>query len=167
MKFVTLAASAVLFAISVSATAQNAPAAAPATPAPAPAAAPAPAVAPAAAPAAPKAAAAAAPASADALEGKIAHYGRKFNGRKTACGVVFNANKMTMAHKSLPCGTVVRVTNVKNKKSVIVTVTDRGPSTPDRIGDLTTAAARKIGMTKAGVVDAKITVRKAAKKAKK
>ena len=128
--------------------AQQAPAAAPAV-TPAPAAAPKMA-APAAAPAA---------ASGDAAsEGKVAHYGAKFNGRKTASGEVFNVNAMTMAHKTLPFGTRVKVTNLANKKSVVVRVNDRGPTDPGRIGDLTTGAARKIGMTKAGVADARLEV---------
>ena len=97
-------------------------------------------------------------ASGDASEGKVAHYGAKFNGRKTASGEVFNVNAMTMAHKTLPFGTRVKVTNLANKKSVVVRVNDRGPTNPDRIGDLTTGAARKIGMTKAGVVDARLEV---------
>jgi rare lipoprotein A len=63
-----------------------------------------------------------------------------------------------MAHKTLPFGTKVRVTNLANKRSVVVRVNDRGPSTPDRVGDLTTAAARKIGMIKAGVINAKLEV---------
>jgi rare lipoprotein A len=139
----------------------SAPAAMPAlpaaTPAPAPMAAPAP---------APKMAAPAA-ASGDASEGKVAHYGAKFNGRKTASGEIFNVNAMTMAHKTLPFGTRVKVTNLANKKSVVVRVNDRGPTTPDRVGDLTTGAARKIGMTKAGVVDARLEVVGQAKPAKK
>ena len=106
-------------------------------------------------------------ASGDANEGKIAHYGAKFNGRKTASGERFNVNAMTMAHKTLPFGTRVKVTNLANKKSVVVRVNDRGPSSPDRIGDLTTGAARKIGMTKAGVVDARLEVVGQAKAGKK
>jgi rare lipoprotein A len=94
----------------------------------------------------------------EAMQGKVAHYGAKFNGRKTAGGEVFNSNAMTMAHKTLPFGTRVKVTNVANNKSVVVRVNDRGPSSPDRIGDLTTGAARQIGMTKAGVVEAKLEV---------
>jgi rare lipoprotein A len=132
----------------------SAPAATPALPAVTPAPAPAPMAAPAPAP---KMSAAAA-SSGDASEGKVAHYGAKFNGRKTASGEVFNMNAMTMAHKTLPFGTRVKVTNLANKKSVVVRVNDRGPSTPDRIGDLTTGAARKIGMTKAGVVEARLEV---------
>ena len=79
---------------------------------------------------------------------------------------------MTMAHKTLPFGTMVKVTNVKNSKSVVVRVNDRGPSTPDRIGDLTSGAASKIRMIRAGVIDAKLEVvgqpkARMAKKAKK
>ena len=106
-------------------------------------------------------AAAAAPAkasNAESSEGKVAYYGRKFAGRKTASGERFNPNAMTMAHKTLPFGTMVRVTNLKNKKSVVVRVNDRGPSTPDRVGDLTTGAGRKIGMLRSGVIDAKLEV---------
>lgn len=153
--------------------AASAPAAMPATPAPAPMAAPAPAPAPAPvitpAPGAERKVMITAPAAAsgDASEGKVAHYGAKFNGRKTASGEVFNMNAMTMAHKTLPFGTRVKVTNLANKKSVVVRVNDRGPSSPDRIGDLTTGAARKIGMTKAGVVDARLEVVGQAKAVKK
>jgi rare lipoprotein A len=113
------------------------------------------------APAAPATAAAPAAANAspsDALEGKVAHYGRKFTGRRTASGEKFNPGAMTMAHKTLPFGTKVRVTNMKNKRSVVVRVNDRGPTTPDRVGDLSSAAARKIGMLRSGVVEAKLEV---------
>ena len=127
------------------------------TAAPAAAAAPAPAATPTPAPAAAPAASEK-PASADSSEGKVAHYGKKFNGRKTASGERFNAGAMTMAHKTLPFGTIVKVTNIKNNKSVVVRVNDRGPSTPDRIGDLTSGAASKIRMLRAGVIDAKLEV---------
>ena len=119
--------------------------------APALAAAPAPAAA--SAPTAPEKAA-----SADSSEGKVAYYGQKFNGRKTASGESFNSGAMTMAQKTLPFGTMVKVTNIKNSKSVVVRVNDRGPSTPDRIGDLTAGAASKIGMIRTGVIDAKLEV---------
>jgi rare lipoprotein A len=115
-------------------------------PAPAPAAAPAPAPAPAAA------------ASADASEGKVAWYGRKFAGRKTASGQRFDPNALTMAHKTLPFGTKVKVTSLKNKRSVVVRVNDRGPSTPDRIGDVSHAAAKRLGMLRSGVIEAKLEV---------
>lgn len=105
--------------------------------------------------------------SGDASEGKVAHYGARFHGRKTASGERFDMNAMTMAHKTLPFGTRVKVTNLANKKSVVVRVNDRGPSSPDRIGDLSTGAARKIGMTRAGVADARLEVVGQAKPAKK
>lgn len=109
--------------------------------------------APAAAAPAPKAEMAAA---GDAMEGKIAYYGRKFAGRKTASGQRFNPNALTMAHRTLPFGTKVKVTNIKNNKSVVVRVNDRGPTSTDRIGDLSRAAAAKIGMIRSGVVEAKL-----------
>jgi rare lipoprotein A len=99
-----------------------------------------------------------APVSADASDGKVAYYGRKFAGRKTASGQRFNPNALTMAHKTLPFGTMVKVTNLSNDKSVVVRVNDRGPTQADRIGDLSYAAARKIRMLRSGVVNAKIEV---------
>ena len=101
---------------------------------------------------------AAAPAAASGDEGKLAYYGRKFAGRKTASGERFNPGAMTMAHKTLPFGTKVRVTNLKNKRSVVLRVNDRGPMQADRIGDVSVAAARKLGMLRSGVVSAKIEV---------
>ena len=153
MSFRLLAASsaALILALSPLAQAQTAAAPASAPAAAASAAAPAPA-------ATPSAAAPAKATSGDASEGKVAHYGRKFHGRKTASGERFNAGAMTMAHKTLPFGTLVKVTNLANKRSVVVRVNDRGPSTPDRVGDLTTAAGKKIGMTRSGVVNAKLEV---------
>ena len=146
--------------------ASSAPTATPAMPA-MPVITPAPADASAPAPARKMIISAAPAASGDASEGKVAHYGAKFNGRKTASGEVFNVNAMTMAHKSLPFGTRVKVTNLANKKSVVVRVNDRGPTDPGRIGDLTSGAARKIGITKAGVVNARLEVVGQAKAGKK
>ncbi len=148
--FTSALALAVSMAVVSTASFAQAPAAAPAAPVTAPAA-----TAPAPAPAAAKPAAVA---SGDGMDGKIAYYGAKFNGRKTASGERFSSAAMTMAHKTLPFGTLVRVTNVKTKKSVVVRVNDRGPSTPDRIGDLTTAAAKKVGIIKAGTGEVKLTI---------
>jgi rare lipoprotein A len=117
---------------------------------------------PAAAATAPAAAAKAAPAvkaaAADSDSGKAAYYSRVFNGRKTASGERFDNSAMVTAHRSLPFGTKLRVTNTKNKKSVIVRVIDRGPSQPDRIVDLSRAAATKLGFVKAGMTDVTIQV---------
>ena len=90
--------------------------------------------------------------------GKLAWYGRKFAGRRTASGEAFNPEALTMAHKTLPFGTRVKVTNTANNKSVVVRVNDRGPTQADRVGDVSHAAAKKLGMTKAGVIDAQLTV---------
>jgi rare lipoprotein A len=110
--------------------------------------------------AAPAAAAAAtAAASTGAESGKIAYYGRKFAGRKTASGERFNPNAMTMAHRSLPFGSTVKVTNSKSGKSVVLRVNDRGPNSPaDRVGDVSLAAARKLGMLRSGVIAADLQV---------
>jgi rare lipoprotein A len=136
----------ILSVLAAAAVAQAQPAAAPAVPAAMPAAAPA------------AAAATPAPAAASAEGGKIAYYGRKFAGRKTASGERFNPNAMTMAHKTLPFGTRVKVTNPKNGRSVVLRVNDRGPSTPDRVGDVSAAAARQLGMLRAGVIAAELQV---------
>jgi len=90
--------------------------------------------------------------------GKLAWYGRKFAGRRTASGERYNPDALTMAHKTLPFGTQVKVTNLGNNKSVTLRVNDRGPVQADRIGDVSQAAAGKLGMTRAGVIDASIEV---------
>ena len=72
------------------------------------------------------------------------YYGSKFHGKRTASGSIFNMNSLTAAHKTLPFGTKVQVTNKKTKQSVIVKITDRGPFTKGRVLDLSKAAAGKI-----------------------
>ena len=91
-------------------------------------------------------------------QGRIAWYGKKFAGRKTASGERFDPAAMTMAHRSLPFGTRVRVTNLANDKSVTLRVNDRGPTTRDRVADVSEAAARQLEMIKAGVVEARLEV---------
>lgn len=88
--------------------------------------------------------------------GIASYYGRAWNGRKTACGEVFNTDSFTCAHRTLPFGTILKVTNKKNGKSVVVRVTDRGPYAKGRIIDLTLAAAKKIDMVNSGVVPVEI-----------
>jgi len=107
---------------------------------------------------APTAAPAAAATDSAAERGKIAWYGRKFAGRKTASGEAFNPEALTMAHKTLPFGTRVKITNPKNNKSVTVRVNDRGPTQADRVGDVSYAAARQLGMLKSGVIEAELAV---------
>jgi len=109
-----------------------------------------------AAPATPSVAPSATASSAE--KGKLAWYGRKFAGRRTASGEVYNPDALTMAHKSLPFGTRVKVTNPANKKNVTLRVNDRGPTQADRVGDVSLAAARQLGMVRAGVIDAELEV---------
>ena len=90
--------------------------------------------------------------------GKISLYGKAFAGRKTASGDAFDPEAMTMAHRTLPFGTRVRVTNLENKRSVEVVVNDRGPFVDGRIADLSLAAARAIGMLADGVVEAALEI---------
>ena len=90
--------------------------------------------------------------------GQGSYYANKFNGRKTASGTVYRPNKLTAAHNTLPFGTVVRVTNPKNNRSVKVTVTDRGPHVKGRIIDLSRKAARKIDIIDAGVAPVQVKV---------
>ena len=90
--------------------------------------------------------------------GKVSYYGRRFAGRKTAIGELFDPNALTMAHRSLPFGTRVRVTNLKTGHSVVVRVNDHGPNHAGRIGDVSHAAAVQLHMVHAGVVRARLEV---------
>ncbi|MBQ7687121.1 MAG: septal ring lytic transglycosylase RlpA family protein [Bacteroidaceae bacterium] len=91
--------------------------------------------------------------NAQTLTGKASFYGKPFHGRKTASGKIYDMYKLTCAHKSLPFGTMLKVTNKKNGKTVTVEVTDRGPYVKGRIIDLSVAAAMDLDMMKSGVVD--------------
>jgi rare lipoprotein A len=110
------------------------------------------------APATPSEAGAPAGAPAKILRGKVSYYGRAFAGRTTASGESFDPQALTMAHRDLPFGTRVRVTNRRNGRSVVVVVNDRGPAVPGRIGDVSLAAARRLGMVERGVIPAKLEV---------
>ena len=88
--------------------------------------------------------------------GTASWYGPRFHGKKTANGEVFNQNKLTAAHRTLPLGTTVEVTNVTNGKSVNVKITDRGPYVNGRVIDLSRAAAIRLGMKEAGVARVQI-----------
>ena len=80
-------------------------------------------------------------------------YGTKFHGRLTSNREIYNIYAMTAAHKSLPLPTYVKVTNIKNKKTIIVRVNDRGPFVDDRIIDLSYAAALKLDMVNSGTAN--------------
>ena len=93
-----------------------------------------------------------------AQEGLVSWYGASFHDRPTASGERFDSNGYTMAHPTLPFGTEVKVTNLRNGRSVVVRVNDRGPHVGQRIADLSRAAAAQIGMLGRGVVRARIEV---------
>jgi len=78
-------------------------------------------------------------------------YGKPFHGRRTANCEIYDMNKLTAAHKTLPFNTRVLVTNLRNQKSVVVRINDRGPFIKGRIIDLSREAARKLGMMHSGV----------------
>ena len=90
--------------------------------------------------------------------GTASWYGNKFHGNKTSNGEVYDMYAMTAAHKSLPLPTYVRVTNLKNNRSVIVRVNDRGPFAKGRIIDLSYVAARKLDMVKTGTAPVEVVV---------
>lgn len=92
--------------------------------------------------------------------GRASWYGKKFHGRRTSNGEVYDMYAMTAAHKTLPIPSYVRVTNVANRKSVVVRVNDRGPFHNDRIIDLSYAAAQRVGILNAGtgLVDVEIVL---------
>lgn len=86
-------------------------------------------------------------------KGKASWYGPGFHGKKTASGQIFDMRKPTGAHKTLPLGTRVKVTNLKTAKSIIITINDRGPYVKGRILDLSKFAFSKIASLKEGVID--------------
>ena len=89
---------------------------------------------------------------------EASYYAEKYHGRKTANGEVFNMYAMTCAHKTLPFGTMLRVTNLSNGKSVDVRVNDRGPFVKGREIDLSKSAAQKLGMIKTGTARVRIEI---------
>jgi rare lipoprotein A len=92
------------------------------------------------------------------IKGLASWYGKGFHGRRTANGERYNQNALTAAHKSLPFGTRVRVTNINNGQSVVVRINDRGPFVGRRVIDLSAAAARAIGMVHSGVAPVRIEI---------
>ncbi len=90
--------------------------------------------------------------------GTASWYGKHFNGRRTASGEKLNPRKLTAAHRSLPFNTKLRITNLKNNKSVVVRITDRGPFHGNRIVDLSEKAAEKLDSKSEGIAYVKIQV---------
>lgn len=94
----------------------------------------------------------------DGAEGTARYYAKRYHGKRTTSGEIYNSKKLTAAHPSLPLGTKVRVVNLDNKKSVIVKINDRCLEHEDVFIDLSRQAASKIGMTKKGKANVRITV---------
>lgn len=88
--------------------------------------------------------------TASTFTGTTSWYGRKFNGRRTASGERFNMHKLTAAHRTLPFGTVLEITNLENDKKIFVTVNDRGPFIKNRVLDLSYAAAKELDFIRTG-----------------
>lgn len=90
--------------------------------------------------------------------GLASWYGGPYHNRRSSNGEVYNMHSMTAAHRTLPLGSIVRVTNVKTGHSALVRITDRGPFVEGRVLDLSQAAAKKIGVLQAGVAMVRIEV---------
>jgi rare lipoprotein A len=90
--------------------------------------------------------------------GKASFYAAKYQSRTTASGEKYDQNAKTAAHRTLPFGTRVKVTNVENGKSVVVKINDRGPFVKGRIIDLSKSAFKQIGETALGVIKVRIEV---------
>ncbi|ASZ10342.1 septal ring lytic transglycosylase RlpA family protein [Chitinophaga pendula] len=92
--------------------------------------------------------------------GKASFYADKFQGRRTANGEIFRQGRKTAAHRTLPFGTKVKVTNLANGRSIKVRINDRGPFVDGRIIDLSKKAARQLGMISTGVAPVEIRYKK-------
>jgi len=90
--------------------------------------------------------------------GIASYYGREFHGKRTASGEIYNMRKYTAAHRTLPFGSIVRVTNLSNGRSIKVRINDRGPFVKSRIIDLSYGAARKLGIIESGIAKVRIDV---------
>lgn len=90
--------------------------------------------------------------------GNASWYGAPYHNARTANGQIYNENAMTAAHRTLPMGTTVRVTNLATHQSAVVTINDRGPFVPNRIIDLSRAAAIKTGVYRSGVAKVRMDV---------
>lgn len=92
------------------------------------------------------------------LTGVASFYADEFHGRKTANGEIYDMNGLTAAHPFIPFNTMINVTNLKNKKSVIVRVNDRMPFRKDRIIDLSLGAATALDMVKDGIIEVQLEI---------
>ncbi len=90
--------------------------------------------------------------------GISSYYGKKFHKKRTASGKIFNMHQISAAHKTLPLGTRIRVTNLKNGKSLTMTIIDRGPFVKGRILDVSYKAAKKLSFVNEGTTKVRIDV---------
>ncbi|MCX6150545.1 MAG: septal ring lytic transglycosylase RlpA family protein [Ignavibacteriales bacterium] len=90
--------------------------------------------------------------------GTASYYGKKFNGKKTASGEMYNMFDLSASHKTYPLGTKVRITNLKNYKSIVLIINDRMPARNNRMIDLSYGAAKELDMLKSGLAEVKIEV---------
>jgi rare lipoprotein A len=94
------------------------------------------------------------------FRGVASYYGNEFHGRKTANGERYDRGELSAAHRTLPFGTMVRVRNTANDRSVVLRINDRGPWKETRVMDVSLAAAEALDMTRAGTAEVEITVLK-------
>ena len=90
--------------------------------------------------------------------GTASYYGAQHEGRPTASGVAYRADRLTAAHRTLPFGTHVRVTNLENQRSVVVVINDRGPFKDGRVIDVSKRAARELGFLGAGTARVRLEI---------
>ncbi|MGF1644484.1 MAG: septal ring lytic transglycosylase RlpA family protein [Thiotrichales bacterium] len=90
--------------------------------------------------------------------GTASYYGDRFHGKPTASGEIFDKNALTAAHLRLPFGTRVKVTNLKNKKTAVVTINDRGPFAASRVIDVSKRVAKELGFVRHGVTKVRLEV---------
>ena len=93
-------------------------------------------------------------------EGLASYYADSLNGNPTASGEPYDKNALTAAHRTLPFGTMVKVTNLENSTSVVVRINDRGPHTKNRIIDVSGAAAKKLDILDSGTAKVRIKPKK-------
>lgn len=98
------------------------------------------------------------PAPPGSQTGVASYYGAEFHGRRTASGTIYHKNAYTAAHRTLPFGTLVRVTNLDNGRTVVVRITDRGPHRRGRVIDLSRRAAKEIDMIRSGTARVRIDI---------
>lgn len=90
--------------------------------------------------------------------GTASYYADEFHGKRTANGEIYDMHKLTAAHPELPFGTLVKVTNQKNNKSVVVRINDRMPNFKNRIIDLSYGAAKYLDMINDGIIEVKLEI---------